>query len=77
MTTARVDSSNRAGISAFRKHSRSAIPTSFQAIGADNYTFYIASDDGARVYLDGVLIIGNSWLDQGNTERGWPRVHCA
>ncbi len=34
-----------------------------QALAAGDYTFTINSDDGSRLYLDGVLIISNNWVD--------------
>jgi len=36
---------------------------------SEDYTFYTASDDGARLWVDGQLVI-DRWVDQGGTE--WP-----
>ena len=33
-----------------------------------DYTFYTRSDDGARLYVDGNLVIGNAWNYQAATE---------
>ncbi len=35
----------------------------------DNYTFFVASDDGSRLYVNGQLVIADNWVDQGETER--------
>ncbi len=34
----------------------------------ETYTFYTASDDGSRIYINGQQIV-NNWFDQGVTER--------
>jgi hypothetical protein len=36
---------------------------------AGSYTFYTATDDGQRLFIDGQLVI-NHWVDQGTTEYG-------
>lgn len=35
---------------------------------SDTYTFYVKSDDGARLWVDNVQIL-NNWVDQGATEK--------
>lgn len=34
----------------------------------ETYRLFVRSDDGTRLYIDGVLLVGN-WADQGPTER--------
>jgi hypothetical protein len=34
------------------------------------YTFYVASDDGSRLFLNGEEIIGTNWSDHGTVEAG-------
>lgn len=48
-----------------------------QAMAAGNYVFTISSDDGTRLYLDGVLIVGTNWRDQGNTARSSAAIALA
>jgi hypothetical protein len=34
------------------------------------YQFFTASDDGSRLFVNGVLVVKDNWVDQGETERG-------
>lgn len=47
----------------------SVIPTTTEA-----YTFYTATDDGARLWINGVLVI-DKWIDQGVTEYASPPIN--
>jgi hypothetical protein len=38
-----------------------------EAAFTETYTFYTTSDDGARLWINGVQVV-NSWIDQGATE---------
>lgn len=38
--------------------------------GLGNTVFYVSSDDGQRLYLNGTLVIDN-WVDQGTTEKNY------
>ncbi|HEY9845679.1 MAG TPA: PA14 domain-containing protein, partial [Candidatus Caenarcaniphilales bacterium] len=35
---------------------------------SETYTFYVTTDDGVRLWVNGKLLVDN-WVDQGPTER--------
>jgi hypothetical protein len=41
-----------------------------QAAYSENYTFYTLSSDGARLWVNGQLLV-DDWVDQGATEESW------
>ncbi len=58
------------GIDAFSvRWTGSVIPTTTEA-----YTFYTVSDDGARLWVNGTLVIDH-WVDQGPTEYASPTIN--
>jgi hypothetical protein len=51
-------------------HSNIYIPT------AGNWNFYITSDDGSELWLDGTQRI-SQWVDQGPTEKGSGNINLS
>jgi cysteine-rich repeat protein len=43
---------------------------------SEDYQFYTYSDDGVRLWIDGVLVVDH-WLPQGSTERTGPAISLA